>query len=117
MADAIKLNGEEIAPDAWIAGVQSGEFKTLIDTKRRSIIPMIVIFVISYMGLSVLAGFGRDILGIKVMGPVNLGFALIACNYVMSWALALVYARVSANSHDPLVKIVVEKTRAQRSIP
>lgn len=117
MVDKAKQSGADIAPDAWIEGVQGAEFKTLIDTKRRSIVPMIAIYVVGYMGLSVLAGFGRGILGIKVLGPVNLGFALIAGNYVMSWALALVYARVSANSHDPLVKIVVEKTRARRSVP
>lgn len=112
MADAVKSSGTEIPPDAWIAGVQGAEFKTLIDTKRRSIVPMIVIFVVGYMGLSVLAGFGRGILGIKVLGPVNLGFALIAGNYVMSWVLAVVYARISANSHDPLVKVVAAKARS-----
>jgi len=100
-----------VAPGAWVAGVQSPEFKTLVDSKRRSILPMIVIYVTGYMGLSILAGFGRGILGIKVLGPVNLGFALIAGNYIMSWALALVYARISANNHDPLVKVVVDKTR------
>jgi uncharacterized membrane protein (DUF485 family) len=93
--------------------VRSAEFKTLVNAKRRSIAPMIIIYVAGYMGLSVLAGFGRGILGIKVLGgPVNLGFALIAGNYLMSWALAVVYARVSANSHDPLVKVVVDKARA-----
>jgi uncharacterized membrane protein (DUF485 family) len=114
MADTVKLSGAEVAPGAWIEGVQSAEFKTLIDAKQRSIVPMVVIYVVGYMGLSVLAGFGHGILGIKVLGPVNLGFVLIAGNYVMSWVLAVVYARVSANSHDPLVKIVVEKARASR---
>ena len=102
------------APDAWIDGVQSAEFKTLIDTKRRSILPMIIIYVVGYMGLSVLAGFGRGILGMKVLGPINLGFVLIAGNYLMSWALAVIYARVSAKSHDPLVKIVVDKACSGR---
>jgi uncharacterized membrane protein (DUF485 family) len=117
VADAIKSSGgADIAPGAWAEGVQSAEFKTLIDTKRRSIVPMIIIYVTGYMGLSVLAGFGRGILGIKVLGPVNLGFVLIAGNYVMSWALAVVYARISANDHDPLVKIVVDKARAVGSV-
>ena|SRR4029077_17637337 len=77
-----------------------------------SIVPMIVIYVVGYLGLSVLAGFGRGILGTKVLGAVNLGFVLIAGNYVMSWVLAVVYARVSANRHDPLVKVVVDKAQA-----
>ncbi len=111
MGDAVKLNGAEVAPDAWIEGVESPEFKTLIDAKQRSIVPMVVIYIIGYMGLSVLAGFGRGILGTKVLGAVNLGFVLIAGNYVMSWILAIVYARISANRHDPLVKVVVDKAR------
>src|SRR5271167_1421822 len=112
MADAVKLSDGELAPNAWIEGVESTEFKTLIDAKQRSIVPMIVIYMIGYMGLSILAGFGRGILGTKVLGAVNLGFVLIAGNYVMSWVLAIVYARISANRHDPLVKVVVDKARA-----
>jgi uncharacterized membrane protein (DUF485 family) len=111
MGDAVKLSGAQIAPNAWIEGVESAEFKTLIDAKQRSIVPMIVIYVVGYLGLSVLAGFGRGVLGTKVLGAVNLGFVLIAGNYVMSWVLAVVYARVSANRHDPLVKVVVDKAQ------
>ena len=114
MGNAVKLSGTEVAPDAWIEGVESAEFKTLIDAKQRSIVPMIVIYIIGYMGLSVLDGFARGILGTKVLGAVNLGFVLIAGNYVMSWVLAVVYARISANRHDPLVKVVVDMAQATR---
>ena len=112
MGDPVRSRGAQVASDAWIEGVESPEFKTLIDAKQRSIVPMIIIYVVGYLGLSVLAGFGRGILGTKVLGAVNLGFALIAGNYVMSWVLAVVYARVSANRHDPLVKVVVDKVQA-----
>jgi uncharacterized membrane protein (DUF485 family) len=112
VADAVKLRDAGLSPDAWIAGVESAEFKTLIDAKQRSIVPMVIIYMVGYLGLSVLAGFGRGILGIKVLGAVNLGFVLIAGNYLMSWALAVVYARISSNRHDPLVKVVVDKARA-----
>jgi uncharacterized membrane protein (DUF485 family) len=112
MGDPVRSRGAQVASDAWIEGVESPEFKTLIDAKQRSIVPMIIIYVVGYLGLSVLAGFGRGILGTKVVGAVNLGFVLIAGNYVMSWVLAVVYARVSANRHDPLVKAVVDKAQA-----
>ena len=111
MGDPVRLSGAQVASDAWIEGVESPEFKTLIDAKQRSIVPMIVIYVVGYLGLSVLAGFGRGILGTKVLGAVNLGFVLIAGNYVMSWVLAIVYARISASRHDPLVKVVIDKAR------
>jgi len=117
MKDTVKFSGAQVASDAWIEGVESPEFKTLIDAKQRSIVPMIVIYVVGYLGLSVLAGFGRGILGTKVLGAVNLGFVLIAGNYVMSWVLAVLYARVSANRHDPLVKVVVDKAQASGGAP
>jgi uncharacterized membrane protein (DUF485 family) len=112
MAEAVKLRGAQVATDAWIDGIESAEFKTLIDAKQRSIVPMIVIYVVGYIGLSVLAGFARNLLGTKVVGAVNLGFVLIAANYLMSWVLAIVYARISANRHDPLVKVVIDKAHA-----
>jgi hypothetical protein len=40
MADAVKLGGAEAAPGAWVEGVESAEFRTLIAAKQRSIVPM-----------------------------------------------------------------------------
>ena len=114
MAETTGRKGATTAPDAWIEGMQSIEFTILTDAKLRSIVPMIVIYVVGYMGLSVLAGFGHSILGIKVLGAVNLGFALIGGNYVMSWVLAIIYARISTNSHDPMVKDLIDSSLASR---
>ena len=100
--------------DAWISGIRDAEFQTLVRAKRQTIVPMLVLFVAAYMGLSGLAAFGRDLLGTKVLGPINLGFLLIAGNYLLSWTIAVVYARVSARTHDPLVKIVVDKANGSR---
>jgi uncharacterized membrane protein (DUF485 family) len=117
MADVAKLGAESVSSGAWIEGVASTQFKTLVVVKRRSILPMIIIYVVGYLGLSVLAGFGRGILGIKLLGAVNLGFILIAGNYVMSWMLAVVYARIAANRHDPLVTLVIDEARASAGRP
>ena len=107
----------EAARDAWIHGIESAEFKTLVDAKQRAIVPLMVIYIVGYLGLSILAGFGRDLLGIKVFGSVNLGFVLIAGNYLMSWLLGVVYARISARRHDPLVKLVVDRASTGRRSP
>jgi uncharacterized membrane protein (DUF485 family) len=111
--DAATRRGEA-TPDAWIDGTNTAEFKALVDAKQRVIVPMMVIYIVGYMGLSILAGFARDFLGIKVVGAVNLGFLLIAGNYLMAWLIGIVYARISANRHDPLVKLVIDRTAAGR---
>ena len=63
---------------------------------------MTIIFMVGYIGLTVLAGFAKDLMGIKVVGSVNLGFVLIALNYLLSWVLAIVYGRIAADKFDPL---------------
>lgn len=112
--DTVTTRGPDAVPDAWIGGLDSAEFKTLVDAKQRAILPMTVIFIVGYLGLSILAGFGRGLLGIKVLGSVNLGFVLIAGNYLMSWLLGVAYARISARRHDPLVKLVIDRASTGR---
>jgi len=116
VVDVVTTKGAKAPPDAWIDGIGSAEFKALIDAKQRAIVPMAVICIVGYLGLSILAGFGRDLLGIKVLGSVNLGFVLIAGNYLMAWLLGVVYARISAHRHDPLVKLVIDRASTHRGL-
>jgi uncharacterized membrane protein (DUF485 family) len=76
--------------------------RQLIAEKLRYLVPMTVIFMVGYIGLTILAGFAKDLMGTKVIGSVNLGFVLIASNYLLSWVLAIVYGRVAAGKFDPL---------------
>jgi uncharacterized membrane protein (DUF485 family) len=76
--------------------------KELIAEKLKYLVPMTVIFMVGYIGLTVLAGFAKDLMGTKVIGSVNLGFVLIAFNYLLSWVLAIVYQRIAADEFDPL---------------
>ena len=76
--------------------------RQLIGEKLKYLVPMTIIFMVGYIGLTILAGFARDLMGMRVVGSLNLGFALIALNYVLSWVLAIVYGRLAASKFDPL---------------
>jgi uncharacterized membrane protein (DUF485 family) len=76
--------------------------KQLIAEKLKYLVPMTIIFMVGYIGLTVLAGFAKNLMGTKVIGSVNLGFVLIALNYLLSWVLAIVYGRIAAGRFDPL---------------
>jgi uncharacterized membrane protein (DUF485 family) len=76
--------------------------RQLIAEKLSYLVPMTVIFMVGYIGLTILAGFARDLMGTKVIGSVNLGFVLIAFNYLLSWVLAIIYGRIAAGKFDPL---------------
>lgn len=84
-------------PEAAQAAVRS-----LVAMKLKFLVPMTIIFMVGYIGLTLLAGFAKGLMAVKVAGPLNLGFALIALNYVLSWILAIVYERIANGRFDPL---------------
>ena len=87
----------------------SADVAALVASKLRCIAPMIAVYLTVYLGLSILCGFAKPLLATKVLGPVNLGFALIALNYLVAWVLAVIYARVAERVHDPLVQRIVAR--------
>ncbi len=94
----------------WTASaLGSTDVAALVATKLRCIAPMIAVYLTAYLGLSILCGFAKPVLGTKVLGPVNLGFALIALNYLVAWVLAVIYAWVANRVHDPLVQTIIAK--------
>jgi uncharacterized membrane protein (DUF485 family) len=96
----------------WIGGYMAGNgtsieaahasIRRLISEKLKYLVPMTAIFMVGYIGLTILAGFARDFLGTRVIGSANLGFVLIALNYLLSWGLAIAYGRIAAEKFDPL---------------
>jgi uncharacterized membrane protein (DUF485 family) len=95
----------------------SADVAALVATKLRCIAPMTAVYLTAYLGLSILSGFAKPVLGAKVLGPVNLGFALIALNYLVAWVLAVIYARVANRVHDPLVQKIVAKAEHDGAKP
>jgi uncharacterized membrane protein (DUF485 family) len=91
------MAGDEASLEAAHASL-----KRLIAEKLRFLVPMTIVFMVSYIGLTVLAGFAKDWMGSKAVGSINLGFVLIAFNYLLSWVLAIVYGRIAARRFDPL---------------
>jgi uncharacterized membrane protein (DUF485 family) len=85
--------------------------KELIAKKVQYLVPMTIIFIVCYIGLTVFAGFAKVLMGMKMVGSVNLGFMLIGLNYLLSWILAIVYGRVAAGKFDPLAaRVAMEIT-------
>lgn len=63
---------------------------------------MTLVFMTGYVGLTALAGFAKGLVGVKVVGSVNLWFVLIAFNYLLSWLLAILYGLIARSKFDPL---------------
>lgn len=86
-------------------GAAHASIRALIAEKLRYLVPMTVIFMTGYIGLTVLAAFAKGFIGTKIIGSVNLGFVLIAFNYILSWALAIAYGYIARTRFDPLAAL------------
>ena len=76
----------------------------LVAAKVAFVVPMTIIFFVSYIGLTALAGFAKGFLALKAIGAVNVGFMLVAGNYVLAWLLAIIYVHVANTTLDPMVE-------------
>jgi uncharacterized membrane protein (DUF485 family) len=101
--------------DTGLEAAQS-TVRLLVAAKLRFLVPMTIIFMVGYIGVTVLAGFAKGLMAVKVIGSVNLGFTLIALNYVLSWVLALVYERIANNVFDPLASRAAAAISAQEPV-
>ncbi|MCK1744805.1 DUF485 domain-containing protein [Bradyrhizobium sp. 139] len=85
--------------------------RALVAAKVRFLLPMTIVYIVGYVGLTAVAGFAKDAMAVKIIGPLNVGFALIALNYFLSWALALSYERVANRVFDPLAATAAASVR------
>ena len=97
--------------DARSLEAAHASLRELIAAKLKYLVPMTIPFMVGYIGLTVVAGFAKGLMAVKVVGSLNLGFALIAFNYVLSWVLALVYERIANKIFDPLASRAAAASR------
>jgi uncharacterized membrane protein (DUF485 family) len=76
--------------------------RALIGEKLKYLVPMTIVFMTGYIGLTALAGFAKGLVGMKVVGSVNLGYVLIALNYLLSFLLAILYGVIARSRFDQL---------------
>jgi uncharacterized membrane protein (DUF485 family) len=91
-----------MASNGRLSGAAHDPVRALIGEKLKYLVPMTIVFMTGYVGLTVLAGFAKDLVGMKVVGSVNLGYVLIALNYLLSWLLAILYGVIARSRFDPL---------------
>lgn len=91
--------GAPFATD-WQRAVRLPSFRSLLRAKLRILVPLAVLYLAFFLGISLAAGFAKPFMTQKVFGPLNMGYALIIATYVMSWLIALFYVRVANRDFD-----------------
>jgi uncharacterized membrane protein (DUF485 family) len=80
----------------WERIAADPEFKNLVASKARFIVPATIFFVLYYLALPVLVGWFPELMKKKVLGDVNLAYLFALSQFFMAWILAFVYVGVAA---------------------
>jgi uncharacterized membrane protein (DUF485 family) len=99
---------EEAGTTDWEAIAASARFKELLRTKRRFIIPAMIVFILYYFALPALVGYARPLMEKRVLGPVNLAYLFALSQFFMAWIIAALYVR-AANRFDRQARDIIEE--------
>ena len=99
----------EEQPIDWVAAERSPEFRELIASKRRFVVPATAFFLIWYLGFVALAGYAPDFMSESIYEGFTVGYALALSQFVMVWALGWMYVRRAENEFDPLAERAAER--------
>ena len=92
----------------WERMANTEEFRQLLRSKRRFVLPACLFFAMYYFALPVLVGFAPQWMSKKVVGAVNIAYLFALSQFVMAWAIAWLYVR-AARRFDRLAARVAEQ--------
>ncbi len=110
---AHELTADEDADVAdWDSVAAQEEFKELLASKRRFIVPATVFFVLYYFALPVLVGYAPRLMETRVLG-LNVAYLFALSQFFMAWIVAALYVR-AASGWDQTARRVIERLNSGR---
>jgi uncharacterized membrane protein (DUF485 family) len=97
--------------DEWEGIEHTEEFKTLVRSRWRFVLPATVFFLVYYFLLPILNGTATNFMRTEVIGHINIAYLFALSQFVVAWVLAYIYIRTSNQVFDRLVARVLDKAR------
>ena len=99
---------EQVRGIDWEAIEASTEFQELVAKRRSFVLPATIFFLAYYMAFILLAGYAEDFMASSVYEGLTVGYCLALTQFVMVFALGIMYLRRAERDYDPLAERVVE---------
>jgi len=92
----------------WERIERSPEFQELVRKRRSFVLPATIFFLAYYMGFILLCGYAEDFMASSVYQGLTVGYSLALTQFVMVFALGIMYLRRADRDYDPLARRVTE---------
>jgi uncharacterized membrane protein (DUF485 family) len=104
---------EEVDVADWDRVAAMDEFKKLLASKRKFILPATIFFIVYYFALPVLVGYAPGLMDRRVFGVVNLAYLFALSQFFMAWIIAALYVR-AAGKWDDMARAIIARLRLPR---
>ncbi|WP_127533628.1 DUF485 domain-containing protein [Paenibacillus kobensis] len=94
----------QFKPHDYAKIARSAPFQSLLRQKRRFIVPMTVFFLVFYFLLPILTSYWT-FLNEDAIGPISWAWLFAFAQFIMTWALCIVYIR-KAKRFDEAVEAI-----------
>lgn len=91
----------------YTAIAESADFKELLRSKYRFLVPMSIFFMVFYFTLPVLTSY-FNVLNKSAIGDISWAWLFAAAQFIMTWTLCIIYSRRAAK-FDLLVEKITEE--------
>ncbi|KAB2333439.1 DUF485 domain-containing protein [Bacillus mesophilum] len=105
-AKELQNNEEQINYDQI---ANSSEFKQLIKQKKKFLVPMTIFFLVFYFTLPILTSY-TTILNQPAIGSITWTWVYAFAQFIMTWALCMIYVRKAAGFDQKADEIVDQYT-------
>jgi uncharacterized membrane protein (DUF485 family) len=108
MSDEVTMNWDKISRDP--------RFQTLHRRKQSFLWGMMVFAVAFYLLLPIGAAYFQDFFKIRVWGVINVALLFALSQFVVVWAIALIYSRKASQDFDVLAAQISSDLAKQRKV-
>lgn len=91
----------------WAALAKLPKFVELHKKKKAFLLTLWCLGSLLFYLLPICAGYFPDVMKVKVLGRLNVGYLFCLSEFAMTWAIALIYTHKSNTFFDPLTKEVL----------
>lgn len=85
----------EIGPARWETLAAEPDFRALLRSRRRFVIPATFFFIVYYLALPLTVALRPQMMGRPLVGPLTIAFCFALSQFAMAWILLALYLRRS----------------------
>lgn len=98
-------------PRRWEALAAEPDFRALVRSRRRFVIPASIFFIAYYLALPISVGVAPQMMSRPVLGPLTLAYCFALSQFAVAWILLALYLRAARGFDLAAARIRRQETR------